>query len=111
VTKKEQEIHARWANSIPSNRDTGDPCYREEWYLEQCGNCRHWISLEGPLGADWGVCSNGDSTLDGHVMFEHDGCDSFETATGASDGKDDVLGPTECTPPRGDDHRSRNTIL
>lgn len=77
-----RQIHKRWARSLEPNRDTSDRSYREEWYLEQCGGCVHWVPLEGPLGADWGVCSNAASGFDGRVMFEHDGCEFFEADEG-----------------------------
>jgi len=67
---------------VPGNRSTGDPNYREEWYFEQCGQCVHFVILDGPLGADWGVCSSGASQFDAHLMFEHDGCESFELLLG-----------------------------
>jgi hypothetical protein len=72
------EIHRRWVQR--RNRDTGSPDYREEWYGEQCLHCRFYVPLEGPLGADWGACTNATSPFDRQVMFEHDGCDAFEPA-------------------------------
>lgn len=78
MTTNYREIHRHWAEVLRSNRDTGDPTYREEWYLEQCGGCRHWVPLGGALGEDWGACSNPASPFDGRVMFEHDGCEWFE---------------------------------
>lgn len=32
----------------------------------------------GPLGADWGVCSNPKSPRAGMLTFEHQGCREFE---------------------------------
>ncbi|MCX5401272.1 DUF3027 domain-containing protein [Streptomyces sp. NBC_00102] len=69
------ECHARWAAS--SNRSTGDPGYRDEWYDAQCGGCRFWIALGGELGQDYGACTNSGSAFDGRVRFEHDGCAVF----------------------------------
>jgi hypothetical protein len=42
-----------------------------------CG-CRHFLQLEWPLGADWGVCSNPESPRAGRLTFEHQGCREFE---------------------------------
>lgn len=42
-----------------------------------CG-CLHLRELEGPLGADWGVCSNPKSSRAGMLTFEHQGCREFE---------------------------------
>ena len=67
--------HQRWAHR--GNRNTGDLTYRDEWYYQQCGGCRFWIALRGELGLDYGACTNPQSTFDGHVRFEHDGCDVF----------------------------------
>jgi hypothetical protein len=45
---------------------------------DQCGGCAFYVSLDGALGADWGVCTNVASPHDGQVMFEHDGCAAHE---------------------------------
>lgn len=67
--------HERW---LPRrNRDTGDAAHPDAWYCEQCGGCRFWVALRGPVGADWGACTNSRSRFDGRVRFEHDGCDVF----------------------------------
>jgi hypothetical protein len=42
-----------------------------------CG-CLHFREMEGPLGADWGVCSNPKSPRAGMLTFEHQGCPEFE---------------------------------
>jgi hypothetical protein len=78
--KQAAATHARWAKKIGLNRDTSDPDYPESWCWEQCGGCRHWVPVDGPLGGDWGVCSNARSPLDATLRFEHDGCDVFEAA-------------------------------
>lgn len=68
--------HERW---LPlRDRKMEDPDYRDEWYRQQCGSCRHWIALDGALGEDWGACSNPQSRFDASVRFEHDGCDVYE---------------------------------
>ena len=33
--------------------------------------CRHFVKLKGPLGADWGVCSNPSAPRFGLLTFEH----------------------------------------
>ena len=65
----------RWKDH--RHRCPGDPGAPERWAFEQCGRCRYFIPLDGPMGADWGACSNNDSPFDRQVMFEHDGCDAF----------------------------------
>lgn len=42
----------------------------EDWVPHQCGGCKFF----GALNADWGICWNETSPLDGHVVFEHVGC-------------------------------------
>jgi hypothetical protein len=49
----------------------------EKWADCSCG-CRHFAVLEGPLGADWGVCMNKGSPRAGLLTFEHQGCPAFE---------------------------------
>ena len=68
-------IHERWIAGL--NRGEGDPKYEDTWPWEQCGECLFWMPLAGPLGSDWGVCSNSHSPFDRRAMFEHDGCDFF----------------------------------
>ena len=48
---------------------TGDDC--------SCG-CRHFLTLPGRLGEDWGVCTNPDSPRAGLLTFEHQGCPNVE---------------------------------
>jgi len=43
--------------------------------------CRHFAVLDGPLGADWGVCMNKNSPRAGLLTFEHQGCPAFEAGT------------------------------
>ena len=38
-----------------------------------CG-CNFYHTLEGPQGADWGVCTNPKSPRVGLLTFEHQGC-------------------------------------
>ena len=65
---------------IPLNRDAGESSYKDEWYWQQCGGCKHWRPVSGDLGADWGVCTGASSPFDSTVRFEHDGCAEFEDA-------------------------------
>lgn len=73
---RQRAIHDRWRER--KNRDQDDPAYRDEWYSEQCGACRHWLPLRGALGDDYGGCTSARSPCDKQVMFEHDGCHEFE---------------------------------
>ena len=75
-----EATHRRWANAHQLNRKTSDPDYPDSWYFEQCGGCRYWVPLKGLLGSDWGACTNNESKFDCSLMFEHDGCDSFDAA-------------------------------
>ena len=65
-------LHARWVKDLSRSMDR--PGYREEWRVEQCLSCVHYIPLDGTLGDDWGACANAASQFDRRVMFEHDGC-------------------------------------
>jgi len=49
-----------------------------------CG-CRHFAVLDGPLGADWGVCINKNSPRAGLLTFEHQGCPAFEAGIDVED--------------------------
>lgn len=40
--------------------------------------CKYFISLEGKLGDDWGVCCNKNSHRYGLLTFEHQGCLKFK---------------------------------
>lgn len=64
-------IHVRWYGR---SRHPYDP--------DQCLHCRYFIPLDGPLGADWGVCANEASDSDGRLVYEHDHCDAFEPLDG-----------------------------
>lgn len=56
----------RWA--MRSYRD--DSTDTDDWISHQCGGCRFFAAA----GADYGVCWNEKSPLDGCVTFEHGGC-------------------------------------
>jgi hypothetical protein len=73
---RQVEIHERWRKK--KNRDQDSASYRDEWYAEQCGACRHWLPLAGEMGNDYGACTNARSPFDKQAMFEHDGCEYFE---------------------------------
>jgi hypothetical protein len=49
-----------------------------------CG-CRHYATLEGCLGADWGVCMSKTSPRAGLLTFEHQGCPDFEAGIDPDD--------------------------
>jgi hypothetical protein len=51
----------------------------DRWQDCSCG-CRHFATLEGALGSDWGVCMNRSSPRAGLLTFEHQGCPEFEGA-------------------------------
>ena len=68
-------LHEQWLGT--RNRRQDDPEYRDEWWAEQCGACRFWLALAGPVGFDYGACANADSPFFAQVRFEHDGCDAF----------------------------------
>ena len=72
--------HERWIkkrNNLPNPEDNCD--LPEEWYNEQCGQCRFFVPLRGvdALSSDWGLCSNPLSDFDRFAMFEHDGCSHY----------------------------------
>jgi hypothetical protein len=73
-----KECHARWL--MARNRRQEDSGYQDEWFAEQCGGCRYWIPVTGVLGSDYGACTSARSDFDGRVMFEHDGCSTFDPA-------------------------------
>lgn len=76
--------HDRWiklrGNLVPSQRQEMTEEDEEKWANEQCGQCRFYALLVGPLGSDWGACTNPNSAFDGRVKFEHDGCPQYEGA-------------------------------
>lgn len=43
-----------------------------------CG-CKHFLTLKGELGYDWGICACSKSPRAGLLTFEHQGCTEFET--------------------------------
>jgi hypothetical protein len=68
-------LHEQWL--VRRNRRQEDPAYPDDWWAEQCGGCEFWLALAGPMGKDYGSCSNPESAFFGVVRFEHDGCEAF----------------------------------
>ena len=55
----------RWVDRSFKTRPVDD----EDW-VYQCGGCTFFAAL----GADYGICWNEASPLDGSIAFEHGGC-------------------------------------
>lgn len=69
------KCHKRWVEK--RNRDIDSKNYKEEWYEEQCFNCKFFVPLIGIFSSDYGACTNSESVFDKQVMFEHDGCENY----------------------------------
>jgi hypothetical protein len=69
-----RRCHSRWIKQMNRPSGNDDP---DEWYSQQCGGCRFFITITGGFRSDWGVCTNALSVRDGRATFEHDGCDQF----------------------------------
>jgi hypothetical protein len=50
---------------------TEDDRIASEFYADCSVGCKHFADLDGPLGADWGVCCNPNSPRAGLLTFEH----------------------------------------
>lgn len=72
-----EDCHKRWARI--RNRSVDSINYQEEWYLEQCFDCKYFVPLMGVFSNDYGACTNQKSKFDKYVMFEHDGCEFHVT--------------------------------
>lgn len=72
VTKKLPEDYEPYGEVDRWEVGAGSDC--------SCG-CRWFAKLEGPLGMDWGVCTNPASHRVGLLTFEHMGCVKFELET------------------------------
>lgn len=73
-----------WSDSLPPTADEikaaekrwalrsyrKEVCDKEGWIENQCGGC-HFFAASG---ADFGICWNQKSPMDGCVVFEHGGC-------------------------------------
>ena len=86
-----EALHERWMEL--RNRRQEDPGYRDDWWAEQCGGCRFWLELAGILGTDYGGSANPASPFDGHIRFEHDGCDAFAPGGPWLEESGDIDGP------------------
>lgn len=75
-----EQCHNRWM--LRRNRVQTSPSYQDDWYGQQCGGCRFYVPLSGPLGEDYGGCTNAKSAFDKQLMFEHDGCPAYEGGDG-----------------------------
>ncbi len=60
-----KQAERRWVTRSFDARPKDD----EDWDY-QCGGCTFFAAL----GADFGICWNQDSPLDGCISFEHGGC-------------------------------------
>lgn len=70
-----KECHERWTKN--RNRNLASDQMKNESLDSQCLCCAYYVPVVGKLSEDYGVCTNGRSSRDGMVMFEHDGCDVF----------------------------------
>lgn len=50
----------------------------DRWYPDCSCGCKFFKKVDGPEGADWGVCWNPASPRKGLLTFEHQGCPAFE---------------------------------
>ena len=67
----QDRVHERWYKLMPKLVKGDRKRYDNG---QQCLHCRHYVSLERPLGADWGACTCPLSRHDGKVVFEHHTC-------------------------------------
>jgi len=64
---------------LPSDFEPyGDRSRDTDWGPDCSCGCKHYLTLEGKLGADWGVCANPASPRVGLLTFEHQGCREYE---------------------------------
>lgn len=56
----------------------GERSRETDWGPDCSCGCLHFLTLEGSLGADWGVCANPASPRAGMLTFEHQGCRFYE---------------------------------
>jgi hypothetical protein len=72
TTPELEKAQARW---IKQSYQASGPAFEERLKEEggwiQCGGCRFFGAFDG----DFGLCCNPESPMDGHVTFEHGGCD------------------------------------
>jgi hypothetical protein len=91
--------HERWINKLNRNIDSSN--YKEAYLTQQCIHCTFYAPLTGPLGEDWGACTNPDSIFERIVMFEHDGCDNCSVPSSS-------LGSGPAAPSSGQDDATKN---
>jgi hypothetical protein len=58
---------------------------KDEAYGDCSCGCKWYLTLEGRLGMDWGVCANPASHRAGLLTFEHQGCQKFELPKPSND--------------------------
>lgn len=71
-------LHTLCAHLPTDFEPWGQRSREEDWGPDCSCGCRHFLALEMPLGADWGVCANPQSPRAGMLTFEHQGCREFE---------------------------------
>lgn len=71
-------LHTLCVNLPTDFEPYGQRNRKTDWGPDCSCGCLHFQKLEGPLGADWGVCSNPKSPRAGMLTFEHQGCPEFE---------------------------------
>lgn len=65
---------------LPSDFEPWGERDRDADYGPDCScGCIHFVTLEGKLGFDWGVCANPKIARAGLLTFEHMGCKEFES--------------------------------
>ena len=77
MTKEERHAtHERWCakGQASSSIKPGTKEYEMYENGKQCGSCAFYLSVDGDLGMDWGVCANPKSVQDSRAVFEHFTC-------------------------------------
>jgi hypothetical protein len=97
----QERVHDRWIRQLkrtwPEGVPAREPAESEEvralhiepWpetyiggCVRQCLHCHFYVTLSGPLGADWGACTNQASQYDGILVFEHWTCSGYRQGDG-----------------------------
>jgi len=78
VRKDVHEIFVKLRKTLPSDFEPWGNADRDQGGADCSCGCKHFIPLEGSIGADWGVCCNPESPRAGLLTFEHQGCPEFE---------------------------------
>lgn len=74
-------LHSLFLNSVKRLWSDFEPYgkrSREEDGPDCSCGCRWFLTVEGNLGLDWGVCSNPNSPRFSLLTFEHQGCLEYE---------------------------------